>query len=204
MFKMHQRFILWLLWLQSKNLNNQQWNKKFQVKVKEFLGIDVGFGSYGYMEMPWGTKIGNYCSIATGVRYLSGNHPVERVSTAACFYNPVLGFVDSKYDIKREKLVIANDVWIGANVLITKKCTSIGNGAVIGAGTVITHNVEPYSVVVGNPGKEIKKRFSRDVIEKLEESKWWELPIDELLPFLDLMANPLIFSNSIINYRTKI
>lgn len=57
---MYSRYMLKLLRLKAKNLNNQQWNKKFHASVKKLLGIDVGFGSYGYMELPWGTKIGNF------------------------------------------------------------------------------------------------------------------------------------------------
>lgn len=185
----------------SRNIDNQQWNKKFLLDVKKYLGIDVGFGSYGYMELPAGTKIGNYCSIAAGVHYLSGNHPIERISTAACFFNPALGLVDKKYDIKRSNLTIGNDVWIGANVLITNKCLHIGNGAVIGGGSLVTHDVEPYSIVAGNPAHEIRKRFSDDVIKELEKSKWWELSVEEVLKFLDLMSSPLKFCEAIKKYR---
>lgn len=185
----------------GKNLDNQQWNKNFHLLVEKYFGIEVEIGSYGYMDLPAGTKIGNYCSIASGVRYLAGNHPLEHVSTAACFFNPALGLVDKKYDIKREKLTVGNDVWIGANVLITNKCKKIGNGAVIGGGTVVTHDIAPYSIVVGNSGREIRKRFSDEVMESLEKCRWWELPVDELLKFLDLMNQPLKFAEEIKIYR---
>lgn len=117
--------------------SRQLWDRRFHAALKKYFDIEVGIGSYGYMGFPAGSKIGNYCSIAAGVKFLPGNHPVERISTAACFYNPILGFVGKKYDIYRATITIGNDVWIGANVLITNKCTSIGNGAVIGGGVVV-------------------------------------------------------------------
>lgn len=129
--------------LMSLSLDNQMWSAAFHRLVKKIKNIEAGQGSYGYLGMPSGTKIGNYCSIADGVKYLPGNHPVERVSTAACFYNPVLRIVDKKYDITRTRLNIGNDVWIGANVLITNKVTSIPNGVVIGAGSVVTRTPPP-------------------------------------------------------------
>lgn len=120
------------------SIKNQMFSTKFHSFVKKYLGIEVGVGSYGYLSFPLGTKIGNYCSIADGVTFLSGNHPMSHVSTAACFYNPALGFVDKKYDIERKTLEIGNDVWIGANVLITNKCTKIPDGVVVGAGSILT------------------------------------------------------------------
>ncbi len=70
-------------------------------------------------------------------------------------------------------LKIGNDAWIGDNVIIIGT-VNIGNGSVIGAGTVITHDVNPYEVVAGNPQKHIKYRFDKKSIEKLEEIKWWD------------------------------
>ena len=73
-----------------------------------------------------------------------------------------------------------NDVWVGANVTIMPGCKKIGNGAIIGGGSVVTHDVPPYAIVAGNPAKILRYRFDEDIIKKLEESKWWELELDEL------------------------
>ena len=127
----------------SRDIGNQMFSEQFRFLVKKRLGIDVGYGSYGYLNFPKGTKIGNYCSIAEGVRFLAGNHPMSHASTAAVFYNPALGFVDGKYDIERKTLEIGHDVWIGQNVLITNGCTKIGNGCVVGAGSIVTHSPPP-------------------------------------------------------------
>lgn len=128
-------------------------------------------------------RIGRYCSIASNVHYLGGNHPVDTLTSSAIFYNKKLSGFDVK-DIKRKELIIGNDVWIGVGVLITANCHFIGNGAVIGAGSVVTKDVPPFAIVAGNPAKILRYRFDEATINKIEESKWWELPpyrINELL-----------------------
>lgn len=189
--------------LYKKGINEQLWSKKFHLEVKKNLGIEVGFGSYGYLFFPEGTKIGNYCSIAQGVKYLSGNHPIENASSAACFYNPLLGFVDKKYDIKRSKLTIDNDVWIGENVLITNKCTHIPNGVVIGAGSVLTRNPEPYGIYAGNPARLLHYRFDNDTISSLENSKWWEYKPNIIIKYIDCINKPMDFSKKILGENNE-
>ena len=75
---------------------------------------------------------------------------------------------------------IGNDVWVGHNVVILPGCKKVGNGAVIGAGSIVTHDVPPYSIVAGNPAKVINMRFNDETIERLESSKWWEMSANEL------------------------
>ena len=123
--------------------------------------------------------IGRYCSIANDVHYFGANHPITRVSTSAYFYNKRMGL--DVEDVPRSKLVIGNDVWIGYGVLITMNCKMIGNGAIVGAGAVVTHDVPPYAVVAGNPARIIKYRFSVENIEKLEKSKWWTLSPEQIM-----------------------
>jgi acetyltransferase-like isoleucine patch superfamily enzyme len=71
-------------------------------------------------------------------------------------------------------------VWIGQHAVILPSCHNIGNGAVIGAGSIVTKDVEPYAIVVGNPARTLRKRFSDDIIEKLEATQWWNMELDEL------------------------
>ena len=153
------------------------------------------------MHFPKGTIIGNYNSLAAGVKFLSGNHPIDHASTAACFYNPIFNLVDSKNDIKRSNLTICNDVWIGANVLITSKVTTIPNGCVIGAGSILTKNPEPYGIYVGNPARLLRKRFDDKTIKLLEESKWWELQPKIITQFIDIIDKPEEFANEVLQYR---
>jgi acetyltransferase-like isoleucine patch superfamily enzyme len=77
-------------------------------------------------------------------------------------------------------LSIGNDVWIGQNAIILPSVARIGDGAVIGAGAVVTKDVEPYSIVVGNPARLLRYRFSQETIVKLQESRWWEKSVGEL------------------------
>ncbi len=119
--------------------------------------------------------IGKYCSIAKGVEILiGGNHHIEWCSTFP-FYKNTKIFTNAKgfNDCVCEDTVIGNDVWIGKNVLILGG-VKIGNGAVIGAGSVVSKDIPPYAIAVGNPIKVIKYRFPSEIINSLEEIKWWE------------------------------
>ena len=185
------------------NIKNQMFSNRFLNFCKTKLGIEVGYGSYGYLNFPAGTKIGNYNSIADGVKFLAGNHPMNHVSTAACFYNPSLKLVSKKYDIERKSLEIGNDVWIGQNVLITNKCTNIPNGVCIGAGSIVTTNPPPYTIIAGNPARIIRKRFDDETIELLEKSEWWKLDSKVLLGYLDFMDNPKKFALEILKLKEE-
>lgn len=81
--------------------------------------------------------------------------------------------------------MIGNDVWIGQNAIILASVTNIGDGAVIGAGTVVTKNVPDFAVVVGNPGRIVKYRFSEQATRKLKQERWWDKDIDDLRVNLD-------------------
>jgi acetyltransferase-like isoleucine patch superfamily enzyme len=87
--------------------------------------------------------------------------------------------------ITRTVCVIEDDVWLGHNSIILPSVKSIGRGAVVGAGAVVTKNVPKYAVVVGNPAVVIKYRFSPEVIDALEKSKWWEIDMDEFRDILN-------------------
>ncbi|MBX2826549.1 MAG: CatB-related O-acetyltransferase [Flavobacteriaceae bacterium] len=78
-----------------------------------------------------------------------------------------------------KKVVIGHDVWIGHNAIIVGEVT-IGNGAIIASGSVVTKDVAPYSIVGGVPAKELKKRFSETIIQEIEALQWWNLSTTEL------------------------
>jgi acetyltransferase-like isoleucine patch superfamily enzyme len=126
-------------------------------------------------------KMGRYCSVSSGVRIGLASHPVEKfVSTHPFFYSPSEGdrfsansYSDKKYFDGSALTEIGNDVWIGANALI-KPGLKIGDGAVIGAGAVVTKDVGPYAIVGGVPAKLIRRRFSEPQIEFLLRFKWWD------------------------------
>lgn len=147
-----------------------------------YHGIDVGMYSYGWFntELPPGTIIGRYCSLAKGILVLNGSHPVAHKSSHPFFYNPALGYVDQLLIDRRKNLIIGNDVYIGAHVVISPNVTSISDGAVVAAGSVVIKNVPPFAIVGGNPAKAIKARFSRETVERIIASKWWDKDIEEL------------------------
>ena len=141
------------------------------------------------------SKIGRFCSIAQNVKVCRGNHPLNFVSTHPSFYSDTkeqMGYTIHRGSNLYDKLykypsgennyqvIIENDVWIGAHVLILGG-VRIGNGAVIGAGSVVTKDVEPYAVVGGNPARIIKKRFCDEIIHKLQTIKWWNMSLNSII-----------------------
>ena len=122
-------------------------------------------------------KIGKFCSIGPNFQTGYGTHPVDRISTSPYFYSSSAqnNIFDTKKSFFQEyaSTVIGNDVWIGANVFLLDGVT-IGNGAVLAAGCVVTKNVPPYAIFGGVPAKLIRYRFGSEVIEELEKMKWWE------------------------------
>lgn len=129
--------------------------------------------------------VGNYSSIAHEIRFnINLNHDYLSVSTYP--WDTIYG-KKFNYKINRKRqIIIGNDVTIGANVTIMGGVT-IGNGAVVGANSLVTKDIPPYAIVGGNPAKIIKYRFKEDIIEKLNEIKWWnwnEKKIRENMDFI--------------------
>ncbi len=134
--------------------------------------------------------IGKFCQIAAGVNFImnGANHQMNAVSTFPFYiFNgwrqevPPISEMPLKGDT-----VVGNDVWIGQNATILPG-VNIGDGAIIGANSTVGSAVEPYAIVAGNPARFIRKRFDDELIEVLEEVKWWDLPaeeINELIPIL--------------------
>lgn len=167
---------------------------------KKYRNIEVGYGSYGgwmteLFEGP--ASIGNYTSIGRNLRRIPFNHHTDYATTHPLTFSPIFGVV-KKDDREKVHLTIGNDVWIGDFVTILPSCTSIGNGAVIGAGAVVTKNVPPYEIWGGVPAHCIRKRFSDDVIKKLEESKWWEFPAEKLKGYVNDFPYPEVFADRIM------
>lgn len=159
----------------------------------EIKGSKIGLGTYiANNSIIRKTNIGRFCAIGENVRTGLGIHPTERfVSISPSFYslNSQTGlsftkkqlFEEHKYIDSNNKIYceIGNDVWIGNNVMIMDGII-IGDGAIIAGGTIVTKNVKPYSIIGGIPGKEIRKRFSEDQIEKLLKIKWWNWKLKKI------------------------
>lgn len=152
----------------------------------DFHCRNLNIGAYSYMhsgELYMVAKIGRYCSIAE--RVIIGvdpvGHPLDWLSTHPFQYTKKHSPIDTglTYQSKWQDVEIGNDVWIGQEAMIMKG-VKIGNGAVIGARSIVTQDVPEYAIVIGIPAKIIKYRFSDDVIEKLKAYPWWCLSPAEL------------------------
>lgn len=153
-----------------------------------YFSGNIGYMSYISMNCEISGKIGRYCSIAPEVKVITGNHPIERfVSSHPCFYSVEYksrtSFVSSQkfdefaYSEGNYPVTIGNDVWIGYGAKLLQG-VSIGDGAVIASGALVTKDVPPYAVVGGVPAKVIKYRFTSEQIDFLIECKWWEKDLD--------------------------
>ncbi|MEZ4911878.1 MAG: CatB-related O-acetyltransferase [Saprospiraceae bacterium] len=127
--------------------------------------------------------IGKFCMIASDVKFImnGANHLTDALTSYpfAIFGNGWEAAMDNKSYPNKGDIFIGNDVWIGYNATIMAGVT-IGDGAIIATNSTVIKNVEPYSVVGGNPAKEIKKRFSEATISKLLELKWWNWDIERI------------------------
>lgn len=162
-------------------------------------------GKYSYIgdNCRISANIGRFCSISSNVKTVEGRHPIDFISTNPVFYSTEkqcgCSFVQKKYfeEIQyvnfEEKIacIIGNDVWIGENVLI-KSGIKIGDGAIIAMGAVVTHNVEPYSIVGGVPAKLIKKRFCNEIVQELIKLQWWNKSEDTIKENINLFNTKLI------------
>lgn len=118
-------------------------------------------------------------------------HPIEWVTTSPCFHlkDNATGicYAENEFNWK-ERTYVGNDVWIGERATVLSGLT-IGDGAVIGGGSVVTKDVGPYEIWAGNPARFIRKRFDDETISKLEKIQWWNFEDTELTKIGSLMTN---------------
>lgn len=127
-------------------------------------------------------KIGKKCSIARNCTFTLSNHLIDTFSSHPSTKHLFSHKKGNPSSYSKGDIIIKNDVWIGTNCTILDGVT-IENGAVVAAGSVVVKNVPPYAIVGGNPAKVIKYRFSHDLIEEIENSGFWDLPIEEINKF---------------------
>ncbi|QNT78902.1 CatB-related O-acetyltransferase [Entomobacter blattae] len=145
-------------------------------------------------------KIGNYCSIAPDVTIALGNHRTDLVTTYPFnVLKEYWGNFPEHYEDHDTKgdVIIHDDVWIGKNSIILSG-VEIGTGAVIGAHSVVSKSVAPYTIVAGNPARPIKKRFSEEICNRLLKISWWKWEKEKVEKFL-----PLLLSNDIEKFLTE-
>lgn len=160
---------------------------------RDYHKVSVGLYSFGGCFAPFAvgeyTSIGRFCSFAAQLRVIARDHPLGYISTHGVFFNPKLGLCEID-PIRFTPLEIGHDVWIGHNAIIMPSVRSIGTGAVVGAGAVVNKDIPPYAVVLGNPARLIKYRFSRETIQELLASRWWEKSLDEISSSPDEYLKP--------------
>jgi acetyltransferase-like isoleucine patch superfamily enzyme len=163
------------------------------------LGPEMSIGKYsGMNEDCFAARgaIGAFCAIGARTAINPFNHPTDWLSIHEFQYHPhAYDWVDEYKDLERlprtpdmfARVQIGNDVWTGHNVNVLPGVT-VGDGAVIAAGAVVTKNVPPYAIVAGVPATIKKYRFPPEAIERLLRLRWWELELSELsgLPFRDI------------------
>jgi acetyltransferase-like isoleucine patch superfamily enzyme len=135
---------------------------------------DKTYGADKIQVFQWGEgakcKIGKYCSIADNVKvFLGGDHMVKWITT----------FPFNHKSTTHGDIIVGNDVWLSHGVTIMSG-VKIGDGAIIAANSHVVKDVEPYTIVGGNPAKYIRHRFEGRIIDSLLELKWWDLPENEI------------------------
>jgi virginiamycin A acetyltransferase len=175
----------------------------FMAENKRYAAYEIGEGTYGrpnitFYDAGATLKIGSYCSIGPGVTILlGGEHHLDWVTT----YPFSLLFDDARllkgYPHTKGDVVIGSDVWIGQEAMVLSGVT-IGDGAAVAARSVVTKDVEPYSIVAGNPARHIRFRFSEPTIRSLLSIAWWKWPPEQVRA-----ARPLLQSADVDGFIAK-
>jgi virginiamycin A acetyltransferase len=163
----------------------------------QFLGDEIRIGyatTLGVNNLLSGNvTIGKYCQIGADVAFHASNHPTSHMTT---YINSNLFNGELKQFKIDHKISVGNDVWVGHGVIVVGNVT-IGNGAILAAGSVITKDVDPYTIVAGIPAKPIRKRFSDTIIKEIESLQWWDKSEKELEMIKPLFFKDLTNENSI-------
>ena len=164
--------------------------------------VNCSMGRYSYIGSNTNvsmTTVGAFTSISANCSIGGGAHPIDWVSTSPAFTDARsilrVNIVPNHFE-PHKQTEIGNDVWIGTHVLI-KAGVRIGDGAIIGMGSVVTKDVGPYEIWAGNPAKCIKKRFNDEIIDGLRKSKWWEYDVEKLQSLGASMTDPEAFINRV-------
>lgn len=157
---------------------------------------------YMHAGAPERLIMGKFVQIAHGVQIItsSANHQMDGFSTYpfGVFGEPWSSGYTAEWPNKGDTL-IGNDVWIGHQAIIMPAIT-IGDGAVIASGSVVTKDVAPYTIVGGNPAKKIRQRFDDHIISRLLDIKWWDWPIEKINRNLAVIVGADIKTLEEINY----
>lgn len=180
------------------------------LKNASVQGAQIGFGSYvGMDSILDGVRIGRFCSIGPYVRVVTGRHPTKKiVSTHPAFYSirhqVGFGYAESQLvdefayadEATRATVIIGNDVWIGHGATLVAGIR-IGDGAVIGASSLVTKDVAPFTINFGVPSKTVSHRFDPEEIALLLDSRWWDRPEEWIRENAHLFADIAAFTKAL-------
>lgn len=171
--------------------------KKVIIRAGTEVGPDVSIGDYSYISGPRAyveaAEIGKFCSIARQTTIGVSGHDHQLVTTHPFISDPGYGFTKTVIkDVQKPAPIIGHDVWIGMNSVVHRGVV-VGTGAVIASDAVVTKDVAPYSIVVGNPARHIKFRFSKDIIEGLLATEWWNWDEEKILTAIEDFSDPVRF-----------
>lgn len=162
----------------------------------ELSNVDLGKYSYiGNACFMVNVKIGKYCSIADKCSIGGAMHPMDRVSTSPVFHegNNVMGKHFATFSVGKTPITtIENDVWLGMGCYV-KAGVTIHNGAVVGMGSVVTHDIPAYEIWAGNPAKKIRSRFDEQTNKELLQIAWWDWKDEKIATNSQLFENPRKF-----------
>ena len=189
----------------GRNVRLNNCELSYHSRVAEYATIqDTKIGEYssvGRYAKVVHTEIGKFCAISWDVTINAISHPHDSLSISAFPYVPYVGNFVTERTQSYLKVIIKNDVWIGANSVIMPGVI-IGNGAIIGAGAVVTKDVPDYAIVVGVPAKVIKYRFSEEIIKQLLKLEWWNWDREVIENNIHLFQSEI--NEEIINELKKI
>ena len=170
--------------------------KNPSIIVGDFTYIaDSDFESHVTHFYPWSRDnliIGKFCQIAAGVEFVmnDANHKMNAVTTFPfyTFEGWEMNIPDPSEMTFKGNTVIGNDVWIGQNAVILPG-VHVGDGAIIGANSVVGSDVASYTIVIGNPAKVLRKRFDDELIGLLLKFKWWDKSIEEINALIPILTS---------------
>lgn len=168
-------------------------NKTYPERIFNISNVTVGKHTYGGIDAlifdeKTKLKIGNYCSIAPEVVFLvSCEHCMKNISTYP-FKVKIIG--EEKEATSKGDIIVKDDVWIGHRAIVMSGVT-IGQGAVVAAGAIVTKDVPPYAIVAGNPAKIIKYRFNEEIVDELTKIDYNKISVDDIYEHLDELYLPV-------------
>ena len=175
--------------------------------LRKYMGVIVGKYTTGYEQFLVHRdaieSIGAFCAIAENVNLTEGNHPLNYITIHQMTYAKDFGFCGNRnrvelMDKRNRRVVIGNDVWIGRDVTLLPSIR-IGDGAIIGAGAIVNHDIPDYAIAVGVPAKVIRYRFTEEQRKCLEQIQWWSWPDEKIKRYMDLFVEPDKFFREIVS-----